>query len=532
VEKGANIAIVGPSGSGTSSVIDLLFKKLQTKNPYAACLDCRSRGSWQDKFRDLCEGVLEKSPNPSDSPVLIIDHINDLTPDQIVQLHSTVVNWKGKSRIVQQQGVQERSSLWRILFPWITNCFPSQPAHPIFTESIQFKSLVWAGNLDCRNLEDSIGLRIASEPCYVLETTEYNAEHLLLIYAAIGAHQESQWGEAIQYTLLDWCGTDLALASSLGSQFYGNWRDFPLYDDVVADCIGRWLKTDPLVEEYRQLISCLPAPCMKLINTLNSGGKIPSHSPHFSLEPNESIRHLFTKGVISTNLLPGFYQYRNLTMRLLALQNDNNVLPVEPFDLLRKFSNGRNAAVLQDVEISLRMLAQRCFKHMGYETVKDKLQKTRTDDQAMSKELRISLLDWAKQKDEDQRHHALNKHLAQYTKDFEAAKNLWSRIRELYSHSRGEPLKEDEPLPLEKATDYMTFNELANLILSLGDVAFPRFLTSAAGKDAPAKRWPAHLSLIRRLRNQSAHLRNFALQDTEDLLVAVREIRKDIEKYA
>jgi hypothetical protein len=78
----------------------------------------------------------------------------------------------------------------------------------------------------------------------------------------------------------------------------------------------------------------------------------------------------------------------------------------------------------------------------------------------------------------------------------------------------------------------MTFGELTNLLLSLDSFVFPRWTDKEIGKEPPAKRWPGYMALFRRLRNQSAHLRNVAFQDIEDLLITVREIRRDIEKYA
>jgi hypothetical protein len=61
---------------------------------------------------------------------------------------------------------------------------------------------------------------------------------------------------------------------------------------------------------------------------------------------------------------------------------------------------------------------------------------------------------------------------------------------------------------------------------------FPRWTDKEIGKEPPTKRWPAYMALLQRLRNQSAHLRNVAFQDIEDMLTTVREIRRDIEKYA
>jgi hypothetical protein len=387
------------------------------------------------------------------------------------------------------------------------------------------------GNLDCRSLEDKFGINLAAEPRYVFQIPEYNSEQLLSLYTAIGERQESQWGEAILHTLLDWCGTDLALAESLGAQFYGNWRDNIIYDETVAECIGRWLKSDALVDKYRQTFYEFAEPAKVYVRLLNSGGKVPSHSPYCNQEPEGSIRELFMLGLISTNLLPGFYQYRNLTVRFLALQSDLEAPPVDALDLLRKYSNGRIGAILQDTELSLRLLVLRCFTRMGYDAVRNKLLNTRTDEQPVPTELRKSLQEWAKATGGAERQKELGQHLAQYQNEFYGSRNLWARICALYCSDLGIELGPGAEPPLAKAVSYMTFGELTNLLLSLDSFVFSRWTDKEIGKEPPVKRWPGYMALLRRLRNQSAHLRNVAFQDIEDLLITVREIRRDIEKY-
>ena len=103
----------------------------------------------------------------------------------------------------------------------------------------------------------------------------------------------------------------------------------------------------------------------------------------------------------------------------------------------------------------------------------------------------------------------------------------------LHAEETGEEVGAGPEPPLANIVAYMTFGELSNLLLSLDSSVFVRWEAGAEqGKDSPAKRWPEYMARLRRLRNQSAHLRNVALQDIEDLLVTVRQMRRDIQDYA
>jgi hypothetical protein len=85
--------------------------------------------------------------------------------------------------------------------------------------------------------------------------------------------------------------------------------------------------------------------------------------------------------------------------------------------------------------------------------------------------------------------------------------------------------------PVERIVEYLTFNELSDLIQSLCPNIFPNWSKEIPGRQPPAKSWPAHLARLRRLRNRSAHLRKVTFQDMEDLLITTREMRRDMKDY-
>lgn len=509
-----NAAIIGSRGSGISAVTQLLLHSLKVRNIAAVLLDCRSPGTWQDNLRDICQTLVDSQTVDSSSIILVIDHASDLATDHIPAIRAAASQWQ----MARRRSVSVLSSSEN------PDCAGSGGV-------LRFGAEVWVGMLDCRTLKDKVEISLTSEPKYVFQLPEYTPEHLLALYSIIGQRQNSQWSEAILYTILDWCGPDLALAESLSERFYGNWRDNEIYDDTVSDNIAQWLESDPLIEDYRKCIAKLDGPGKDFIRLLNSGGKVPSHSPTCNQDPDESIRRLFLGGIVSANLLPGYYQYRNLAVRLLALQSDPDSCRIEAIDLLRKHSNGRIGDILQDAELSLRLLALRCFNRMGSDAVRDKLMATRTDEQAIPAELRKSLQDWAKETGGPENQKALGQHLSQYQREFDSSRNLWTKIIGLYANELGDVMELAGDPPLAKTISYMTLSEVSNLIVSLEKLAFPQWTGKEPGKDPPWKRWPSYMALMRRMRNQSAHLRNVAFQDTEDLLTALREMRKDINKY-
>ena len=341
--------------------------------------------------------------------------------------------------------------------------------------------------------------------------------------------QDCEWGEAIHYFLYDWCGSDLALVDGLASYLYGNWKE-RLYDETVTDCLDQWLKADPVVQKYRRSLTDLDGPSVKYIRLLCSGGKLPCHAPGIEHETDQALRALYFGGFVTANLIPGFYQFRNLTVKLLAFQTHVGA-SITSASLVRKSSNTRVNAIIQDTELSLRHLLARCFASIGFEKTRQMLERTKTNEQPMTGETRKSLLIWAEQTGSEDLRQQLTRYLAGYTQEFYRSHNLWTRVCGLYTEgARGDGGSILEP-PLEKIVDYLTFNELSALVLGLCPTVFPDWEKEIRGRQPPAKSWPAYLARVERLRNQSAHLRNVTFQDMEDLLTTAEQMRRDMLQY-
>jgi len=487
--SGADAVLVGPVGCGLSAIVQLSSLALRDKNFPFVLMDCRAMVPWQEAYRVACNHANDILSSTKRLPVLAIDHCGDLESQDVIDLYRTITSNTNGSAYAR----------------------------------------LWVGNLDCRCLETEYGLPIIRDPQSFFLMPEYHRDDLLRIYFAIGKGRECEWGEAIHYFLHDWCGSDLALVDGLAAYLYGNWKEH-LYDESVCDCLDRWLAADSIVQKYRQSLNALQEPSLKYIRLLCSGGKVPCHAPGIEHETDGALRDLYFRGFITANLIPGFYQFRNLTVNLLAMQTHAGT-GITSASLLRKSSNMRVNAIIQDIEVSLRYLIARCFATIGIQETKRRLEATKTDEQPMTSEARKWLLEWARQTGSEDLQRDLTRHLTAYTREFYRTRNLWTRVCDLHLKEVGGDGGSIQEPPLEKIADYLTFNELSALVLGLCPNTFPKWKTEIRGRQSPAKRWPAHLARVERLRNQSAHLRNVTFQDMEDLLKTAEEMRRDMLEY-
>jgi len=486
---GTDAALVGPKGSGLSTTVQLVSDRLKDHGVASVLMDCSSVMPWQELFRSACAEAQDVLSKGEVSAILLVDQCGHLEANEIKDL-----------------------------------CEATQSGTPV-----RFHACLWAGSFDCRYLEAVHGVCLISNPRRLFIMPEHGRDDLLRIYSTIGKRQECDWGEAVLYFAYDWCGNDLALVNGIAEHLYGNWRE-NLYDTSVLECLDRWLSNDAIVEEYRGVLNTIHGPGQEYLRLLCSGGKILCQAPAIEHETDQSLRHLYFGGILTPNLIPGFYQFRNLMVRLLAMQQIG--WPhVASWVLLRKSSNTRISLLLQDLEITMRHLLTLCFVTLGEEKVKQGLQKVKTEEQSVSPELRKALSEWAQQKGGEDLRTELTRHLAEFSKEFESTHNLWARVCGLYAAEKGSNFEEGTEFPLERIAEFLTFNELSRLILGLCREAFDNWNREELGKQPPAKRWPAYLARLGRLRNQAAHLRNVTFQDMEDLLVTAKEMRRDIQEY-
>ena len=489
VSDGNNTVLVGPSRSGSSTLAHLVSSALGEKEIPVVTMDYRDVTPWQEAYRQSCQTANKIKNETGRCAALVIDHCGDMEP--------------GEGKDVYQEVTTAASS--------------------------KFHARLWVGSLDCRSREVEDSLPLIKNPKALVLMPEYQRDDLLQIYSIIGREQECEWGEGILYFLHDWCGSDLSVVQVISTYLYGDWKD-RLYDESVGECLDRWLKDDVVVGKYRITFKRMEGTAQDYVRLLCSGGKVPWRAAAIEHETNNALRGFFFTGFVTPNLIPGFYHFRNLTVKLLAIREYVGA-EIASTTLLRRSSNARTNVLLQDAEISLRHLLACCFRQMGFDAVKQKLEVTKMDELPMTPELRKSLSEWAQQTGDEDLQQGLTKYLIEYTKDFHRTHSLWARV---YGHHPSEIGGNDGAIQdptVERIVEYLTFSELSNLIQSLCPEVFPNWGKETFGRQPPSKTWPTYLARIRRLRNQSAHLRNVTFQDMEDLLTTTREMRRDIKDH-
>jgi hypothetical protein len=347
-------------------------------------------------------------------------------------------------------------------------------------------------------------------------------DELLAVYQAIAAAKGCRWGEAILFLLLDLCGNDLALVERLAEYLYGDWTD-RLYDATIWDRINQWLAKDPLVDSYRRRLKQLPEPSKKCLNLIRLGGKPPCPRLELLEEIDAARRLLCLQGFLVPNLLPGFYQLRNLTIRFLLYE------PFRPDTLLRRATNERVSQLLQDVEMMLRSVLFSVFARYGEDQVQALLTEKQGDAKFITPELNKAILEWAATEGSPQLKESLNRLLVEHRTVFKQGNSVWCRVSKMMD----EDPADGEAIPNHlRCIEYLTFAELGDLVITLLDEAFPLVAGDGSKKASLKSRWQEGLSKVRRLRNQVAHLRNVGFQDMDDLVGTVESMREDLIEFS
>ena len=382
---------------------------------------------------------------------------------------------------------------------------------------------LWVGALDARTIQRDFGVGIHSVPRSHLTFPVMPRDEILLAYRSIAESQGCRWGEAILFLLLDLCGNDLALVRSIAEYLYGDWSD-KLYDASVWDRINEWLARDPVVNGYRQRLKSLPESCQEHLMLIRLGGKPVCPRTELLEEVDAGLRTLYLQGFLVQNLLPRFYQLRNLTARLLVSELSR------PEVLFRRTANERVGQLLQDVETMLRGVLQFVFNGLGDAAVRTLLERKQSEGEFMPPALNKALLEWADKAGGADLRKSLNDVLLKHRAAFRAGNSIWAKVSRMMASGENAE-NQGPPLPEHlRCVDYMTFGELSDVLMELFDNVFPR--ADANKKNIVKERWRESLAMVRRLRNDVAHLRSVSFQDMEDLAGTVERMRKDLIDFS
>jgi hypothetical protein len=338
-----------------------------------------------------------------------------------------------------------------------------------------------------------------------------------------------KWGEAILFLLADFCGNDLALVESATDYFFGDWSS-KLYDSSVWDRIDEWFAHCPRIQEYRSLTQNFSEDCKKYLTLLRLGGKPVCARTDLREEVDESLRTLCLRGVLVQNLLPGFYQVRNLAIRHILNEHLEGDTKPKPEMLFRRMTNERVLQLLQDVESMLRYVLLSVFGRLGEDRVQGILKSKQGDGELIPVFLNKALLEFGDKSGPEVKQ-SLVTLLTENRKIFRDGNSLWERALRL--------MKQDDEADAEalampkylRSVEYLTINDLSDVFIDLIPEIFPAAATDGNLRTKLSSNWREALSKVRRLRNQVAHLRNVAFQDMEDLVGTIEGMRNDIVNY-
>lgn len=474
LRQGHHTALVGSPGCGMTTFAAGLADKIAGNGFMVVRLDALAKGP-----TELSRELVAERPSGAERHVFVLDHAGRLLPEDY-------------RRVVMAAGENAAKTSDLCL---------------------------WCGNVDARNADRHLGVKLCSVPSAHVSFPLLTRDELLAAYRVIAGERGCRWGDAVLYLMLDLCGTDLALVNSATDYLHGDWSD-RLYDESVCDRVQEWLRDDETVDAYRTRLKALPPSCETTLALIRFGGKPQCLRAELIEETDDGLRRLCLDGFIIPNLLPGFYQLRNLVARFLLDESVQSEL------LFRRATNERAAALLQDAETMLRQVLASVFARLGVDAAREKLEAMQQPGEVIDKDLNRAILEWAKQNCTPEAVKGLNDLLLQHRTEFKKTSSVWATVTAM--------MQQDDVggngSPHIQGIDYLTLDQLGRLVLSLMGQVFPR-LTDDLAKKRVRENWQEGVAKVRRLRNQVAHLRNVGFQDMEDLARTLERMRRDVIDY-
>jgi hypothetical protein len=468
VRREHDTALVGSPGCGISTFVTDLAAEITSLGFRINRFDARKRA-----LPELIAELEIARTAGAVQQVVILDHVADLPSEQFQRLIVATAEAKSKNRDI----------------------------------------FVWCGAVDARKAS------LCSVPSAHVTFPVLSRHELLAVYKHIAENAGCRWGDAILYLILDLCGTDLLLVRSITDYLPGDWSD-RLYDDTVWDRVAEWLEQDETVGAYRSRIASLSKCCEDTFALIRFGGKPICKRPELIEESDDGLRLLSLSGFLAPNLLPGFYQPRNLVVRLLLDES------AKPEALLRRATNERASALLQDAETMLRQVLASVFGVIGLDSAKARLEKMQQPGEIIEEKLNGAILKWSRANNSEAAHRALVEILNEHREAFRNANSVWDIVCKMMRRDN----VVDSGQPHLHCIDYLTLDQLGTLVIGLMDHGFPR-LTKEIEKKRVRDGWQEAVAKVGRLRNQVAHLRNVSFQDMEDLARTLERMRRDVIDY-
>ena len=474
LRQGHHTALIGSPGCGMTTFVSSLTAKIGTDGFAVNHFDAHSK-----ELTELSRELASERPAGAARQVVVLDHAGRLPPDTYRRLVASTA-----------ENADRTGDL-----------------------------CLWCGNLDARSADRELGVKLCSVPSAHVSFPMLTRDELLAAYRAIASDRGCRWGDAVLHLMLDLCGTDLALVKSATDYLHGDWSG-RLYDESVWDRVHEWLNDDDTVDGYRERLSALPRSCETTLALVRFGGKAQCLRAELIEEVDDGLRQLCLDGFIIPNLLPGFYQLRNLVVRFVLDES------VQPELLFRRATNERTAALLQDAETMLRQVLASVFGRIGVDDARKRLEHMQQPREVIDEDLNRSLLGWAKENCTPEETKDLNDLLRHQRVEFKKANSVWATATEMMQRDN----LPDGGAPHIQCIDYLTLDQLGQLVLDLIEDVFPR-VTDGPAKRQVRERWREGVAKVGRLRNRVAHLRNVGFQDVEDLAHTLERMRLDVIDY-
>ncbi len=474
LRQGHHTALVGSPGCGITTFVGSLAGRISGEGFIVSRVDGLAKG-----VTELARELTAERPVGGARQVLVLDDVGRLPPDDYRRLVA-----------VMADSVAKTSDL-----------------------------CLWCGNIDARSTDRQLGVKLCSVPSAHVSFPMLTRDELLTGYRVIADDRGCRWGDAVLYLMLDLCGTDMALLRSATEYLPGDWSD-RLYEESVWDRVQEWLNDDDTVDAYRARLTALPKSCETTLALIRFGGKPQCLRAELIEEVDDGLRRLWLDGFVIPNLLPGFYQPRNLVVRFLLDES------IRPELLFRRAANERAASLLQDTETMLRQVLAAVFGRIGLDAAREKLHAMPQPGEVIDKELNRLLLSWAKENCQPDAVKEFSGLLLKSREEFKTKNSVWQTVAAMMQRDN----VDDHGLPHIKGLDYLTLDQLGRLALMLIDQVFPRFPDEVVAKRVK-EGWQEALAKVARLRNQVAHLRNVRFQDMEDLARTVDRMRRDVIDY-
>ena len=328
-------------------------------------------------------------------------------------------------------------------------------------------------------------------------------------------------GRPILFLLLDLCGNDLAPVHSITAYLYGDWSG-KLYDVSVWDRINEWIANDPAVDGYRRRLATVADECRGHLNLIRLGGSRRACGANFGRRPTaNSVRSGCKASSCKTCC-------RAFTKSAISRRGCCSTAPRSPTCSSAAPPTSAGAITARR-GVHARNLVQDVFGRLGEAAACEILKNKQSEGEFIPPAFNKALMNWADKSGGGDLKKSLIDLVKEHRDAFREKNSVWEKVSGMMVSADGALPAADCHL---RCIEFLTLAELGDVLMQSFDAVFPRAAADAHKKSTVKDRWLESLAMVRRLRNDVAHLRNVSFQDMEDLAGTVERMRKDLIEFS